>query len=331
MEAPRAGTPPMSTPVPKTEPEDAFIEPSTSTVPKQPETVPSSRPTPDYDAEPIRRTPVPEPMAPVIEEAPRERRPAAPRNEAEFVPRNRDGVRRGPDLKMEIKGPTQVALGSPVVLEFRISNVGNAPATGVVATDLLPEGLKHPVSPDLEYRIGQLAPGESRSTQLKLTADKAGRIVNRAQVTADGRLLDEASVEVQVVSDRASGDRGFSERVQVEHTGPVRWYYGLSAYFTTELVNPGAEELRDVEVVQKLPVGVKFVEATQNGRYDRESNTVTWKLASLSSRERRTLQATILPAGSGQHESAVVVRDAQGESGKGRWGVCVICPPTTGY
>jgi hypothetical protein len=84
------------------------------------------------------------------------------------------------------------------VLYFRISNVGSAPATGVLAKDLLPPGLRHPQSQDLEYPIGSLEPGESRTTRLTLTAAAVGRTVNRAVVTADGGLAAESTVQIDI-------------------------------------------------------------------------------------------------------------------------------------
>ncbi|HVW01439.1 MAG TPA: hypothetical protein VHB77_13895, partial [Planctomycetaceae bacterium] len=104
-----------------------------------------------------------------------------------------------PELRLEILSAPEAVEGGPVVLSFRIANVGRIPATGVLAIDVLPPELRHPSSQRLEYRIGRLNPGESRSTQLRLTAGQAGLAINRASVSSDEGAFAEGSVRVNIL------------------------------------------------------------------------------------------------------------------------------------
>jgi uncharacterized repeat protein (TIGR01451 family) len=121
-----------------------------------------------------------------------------------------------PQLQIQISAPAEVPLGAPVVLQFRFTNTGSAPAHGIVARDVLPPGLRHPQSRELEYPIGTLAPGESRTTSLTLAAAAPGTTVNRATVTADGGITAEASVRLEI---RGRGVAGPDRRPPIPFSG----------------------------------------------------------------------------------------------------------------
>src|SRR5262249_52892550 len=139
-------------------------------------------------------------------------------------------------LSMEITAPNQVPLGEVLTMQFKFQNTGTETATGVVAFDELPEGLRHARSHDLEYRIGRLAPGEVRFARISVTAERPGVIVNNAVVKADGGLFAEASKRLEV----------FEQRISVKCSGPERIAFGCPITFSTVVVNSGNERMRDV-------------------------------------------------------------------------------------
>ena len=56
-------------------------------------------------------------------------------------------------------------IGEEIPLSITISNPGSA-ATGVMLLEDIPAGMKHFAGPSLEFEVGTLAPGESRSLDL---------------------------------------------------------------------------------------------------------------------------------------------------------------------
>jgi uncharacterized repeat protein (TIGR01451 family) len=143
------------------------------------------------------QAPMPQPPqnAPMPQQRPR---PSSQVYDEAVSPQN-DQMKPRPELRIEILSAPEAVVGGPVVLSFRIANIGRIPATGVLAIDALPPELRHPNSQRLEYRIGRLNPGESRSTQLRLTAAQAGLTINRASVSSDEGGFAEGSVKINVL------------------------------------------------------------------------------------------------------------------------------------
>ena len=70
-----------------------------------------------------------------------------------------------PRIEFELSAPRNVKLGQVVPFHFKVTNVGTGEARGVVIRDLIPEGLSHDSGNDLEYPVGRMAAGQSKSSR----------------------------------------------------------------------------------------------------------------------------------------------------------------------
>ncbi len=90
-----------------------------------------------------------------------------------------------PMLEMEVEGPRSVMKGQQVLVKIKISNPGSGAATGVTLSETVPQGLTHPAGQELEFDVGTLKPGESRTLELSLVAAEAGIVTNVITATGD--------------------------------------------------------------------------------------------------------------------------------------------------
>lgn len=211
-----------------------------------------------------------------------------------------------PRLKFDVSAPRQVTVGSPVLVSFRVSNVGRVDATGVTIREVLPAALRHPDGDDLEYEIGTLPAGKMKEVQLELTAAQAGRTVNRAVVTADGNLTEEAVVQLEVVG----------ATLNVSRTGPKRLYPNKTGSYTNTVMNPDTTAISNVKIVETVPAGMEFVDASDGGQYNAAKRSVTWTVDRLRGGESKSVRISLTSASRGAQVSVVRASDSSGASGE---------------
>src|SRR5262249_17501111 len=152
--------------------------------------------------------------------------------------------------------PEQAVVGAPVALKFRVTNVGDVEASGVVIRNVLPAGLRHPDGDDLEYEIdGTLPPGRTREGELTMTAAQAGRIGDRATMTADGNVTEESSAALEIVG----------PALTIVRTGTKRLFPGKTGNYTNTVTNPDSRPITNVRIVETVPPGMEFASATDGG------------------------------------------------------------------
>jgi uncharacterized repeat protein (TIGR01451 family) len=149
--------------------------------------------------------------------------------------------------------------------------------------------LKHAAGPALEFDIGTLKAGETRELELLLKAEKAGKVVNVLSARADGNLQVQQQVEFEVIA----------PALAVEVNGPERRYLERPATYEVTVANPGTAVAHDVQLVTKLPKGMRFVRANNMGEYDAASHAVYWSLSELPEGERGTVELVAMPIETG--------------------------------
>lgn len=209
-----------------------------------------------------------------------------------------------PELALHVRAPRDAMIDSEVSLTIEVANTGSGAATGVVIEQPLPTGLEHPAGSQLEYEIGELAPGERREIELMLLASAAGPTSNRMALRADGDLRVESSWELEVVA----------PALEVTMQGPKRRFLERAATYTFAVANPGTAPARDVELVTYLPPGLEFVEANNYGHYDAEKRAVYWSLEELPVNEVGNVTLTAIPVEPGEQRMTIEGRASQGLS-----------------
>ncbi|MDZ4658170.1 MAG: hypothetical protein SH868_11390 [Bythopirellula sp.] len=196
-----------------------------------------------------------------------------------------------PELALRLSSQPQVHAGQQHLVQIEISNPGSGEATGVMIMETVPAGVSHEAGPALEFEIGTLAPGETRRTELVLTAEQAGRVTNTMTAKADAGLHVDASCEFEVIA----------PDLQVTVAGPERRFLERPATYQVTIDNPGTAPAKEVQLVTHLPKGLQFVSANNLGEYDAAAHSVIWSLAELPANERGTVELVALPVEPGQH------------------------------
>jgi uncharacterized repeat protein (TIGR01451 family) len=201
-----------------------------------------------------------------------------------------------PQLQIAMTGPREVAVGQVAVFTLRVSNPGSGDATNVLIRDIVPPGFVHPAGEEIEYEVGTLAPGDSRELKLELTAKGAGVQKNYAQVIGDGGLRQSAEFPVRVLE----------PQLAISKTGPKRRYLERPATYSIEVRNPGTAAASRVSVVDEVPDGFQFVEASESGKISPDKRSVRWALDQLDPGESYTLNVTVRPTLVGEFISQAV-------------------------
>jgi uncharacterized repeat protein (TIGR01451 family) len=207
-----------------------------------------------------------------------------------------------PQLAVRMSAAPTVARGEDQTVRIEVTNPGSGTATGVMVVETIPDNLSHEAGDELEFEIGTLEAGKSRSLELVLHAERAGRVVNTLSVTADGGLQAEGRCEFDVVAPELA--------VAVE--GPRRRYLARPASYTVSIGNPGTAAAKDVRLVTHLPKGMDFVRANNRGEYDPQTHAVYWSLAELPQGQRGAVELVALPKAPGRHTLRV-----EGEASEG--------------
>ncbi len=196
-----------------------------------------------------------------------------------------------PQLAVEHSGPAKVMIGDRVPLAISVRNLGNGPAKEVVLQEVVPPQLKFSEDfNELEYEIGTLAPGESRKVNLNLSAAQIGRFRNTILVSGGGGLHAEHQIDMEVVA----------PQLQLSSEGPSRRYLKRNATHIFSVRNSGTAIATNLDLVTKLPQGVRFVSANNQGQYDPGSHAVYWSLDRLNVGQGASVQLTTTPEDPGE-------------------------------
>jgi uncharacterized repeat protein (TIGR01451 family) len=207
-----------------------------------------------------------------------------------------------PQLAIRMTAPAKVMVGHEQRVKIEVRNPGSGDATGVMLFENVPQNVKHAAGPALEFDIGTLKAGETRELELVLMAEKAGKTVNVLSARADGNLQVQQQVEFEVIAPGLT--------VGVE--GPERRYLERPATYEVRVDNPGTAPAHDVQIITKLPKGMRFVKANNKGEYDASSHAVHWSLAELPEGEHGVVELVAMPVEAGPQTIEVESRAGEG-------------------
>ncbi len=209
-----------------------------------------------------------------------------------------------PDLRLELSETKPVRIGGDMPLSLKVSNPGTGVATGVVLEGILPEGVSHRAGRELEFDIGQLRPGESRSIDLVLSTTGPGVHQARFTVRADGRLEVEQAARIEITA----------PTLELKAEMPSRRYLQRPATCVLTMVNAGTAAARSVELAAQLPAGLKFVRANHAGWYDERTHRVLWNLEELPPGEVGAVEFVVMPVDLGPQKIVAAARSTDGPS-----------------
>lgn len=209
-----------------------------------------------------------------------------------------------PELVLRASSQPDVLVGEDAVVTIEVTNRGSGAATGVVVEQALPQQFEHPSGAQIEYEVGDLAPGESREVQLMLTAARAGPTSNRMKARADGDLVVEADWQIEVVA----------PALEVVLDGAKRRFLEREATYNLLISNPGTAPAQNVELAAYLPAGFKFVSADNYGEFDPQTRAVHWSLEELPANESGSVSLTAVPIEAGEQRVLIQGKAERGLS-----------------
>jgi hypothetical protein len=156
----------------------------------------------------------------------------------------------------------------------------------------------------VEFDVGQLRPGESRTIDLVLGSTGPGVHMARFAARADGQLEVEQPVRIEVTA----------PTLELSAEMPSRRYLQRPATCVLSMVNAGTATARAVELVAQLPPGMKFVRANHAGWYEERSHRVLWNLEELPPGETGTVEMVLMPVDLGPQKIVSAARSSDGPS-----------------
>jgi uncharacterized repeat protein (TIGR01451 family) len=207
-----------------------------------------------------------------------------------------------PALAIECSEPKPVLIGRDAGLTITVANPGSGVATGVVLEGLLPENVSHRSGSELEFDVGQLKPGESRTIELVLGTRGPGVQTARLTARADGGIEVQQAVQLEVTA----------PALEIGIDMPVRRFLQRPATCAIAMVNAGTAPARAVELAAQLPPGMKFVRANNAGWHDERTHRVLWNLEELPPGETGTVEVVIMPVELGPQKITAAARSADG-------------------
>lgn len=195
-----------------------------------------------------------------------------------------------PQLSIEHAAPPQVMVGQTVVMNIVIRNEGDGVAENVVIREIVPPQMMHPSGNEIENPLGNLAPGQTRTLQLPLVARTPGTARNTIRVTGEGKLSAEHSIDIQIVA----------PQLQVLGDGPERRFLSRPATHTFQVKNLGSANATNVQMMARLPQGLRYDSSSPAGRYDPSRHAVFWAMANLPNNAEQSVTLTTMPMAPGE-------------------------------
>lgn len=177
-------------------------------------------------------------------------------------------------------------IGDDVVFDITVKNKGDGPAKNVLIQEDIPDQLEfQDGSQAIEYEIGTLMPGQSKRLQLALKAAQIGKIRNVMFASADGGLEAKHELPLEVVA----------PNLVAKSDGPTRRFLQRNVAHTFSVANNGTAKATNVELIARLPSGLRFKGANNQGRYDANAHSVYWSLAELDRDARASVELKTTP------------------------------------
>lgn len=174
-------------------------------------------------------------------------------------------------LELALNGPNEMVYGDTKVFSIILSNPGSGDARNVAVNVAL-----GPNTSDT-MQVGTIAAGTSKTFDFEVTARQTGTLQIAAIASGGGSLKQQAAHEVLV--QRAE--------LEIEASGPEMGYAGSAGSYGVRVANKGNASARNVQVLVRIPQGVRYLQGVGNVRQD--ASGMIWQLGDLAPATERIL------------------------------------------
>jgi uncharacterized repeat protein (TIGR01451 family) len=209
---------------------------------------------------------------------------------------------REPKLAVKATAPDKVMVGDTTSFTLTVSNPGDGMAEMVKLHADLSDGLENPRGKKVDYDLGNLNPGESRSVVVICNAKGAGEQSCFAAAEADIGLKAQDKAVANVIM----------PRLDLEVKGPKLRYLDRKAVYTFKVTNPGDAPAVNVTLTDALPAGFKFVQADMGGRHDFATRSVSWFLGEMPPGQSREVNMEVVCVSAGEFVHKLTAQASRG-------------------
>ena len=182
-----------------------------------------------------------------------------------------------PSIALALRSPREVLICEDIPLRYEVTNTGDSHARDVRVRVAMPEGWRS--QRDAELRVGDLAPGETKTVDFTARAERPGEFT-LARAEAMGAMGVSAQAESATIS-------VVQPELRVDFDAPETTYLGRDMGSKITITNPSNIPLRDVRVTADF-AGARFEEARREGAgADRRGGDNTWSIGTLGPGETR--------------------------------------------
>jgi uncharacterized repeat protein (TIGR01451 family) len=202
-------------------------------------------------------------------------------------------------LDVRISGPAQAAVGSDATFQIVVTNLSQAPVTGLVIRDRLDQGLVHPQvnrqNNAIEKSLGTLAPGASQRINVTVRVTQPGSLCQTVEVSGQG--IAPATAQASVTGVGGTPEKGGQgvvppfggteqpratpAKLTVKKTcSSKQFVVGETARFTIEVTNAGTTPAQNVKLFDRYDPALLPVLATDGYRF--EDGGMVWTIDNLA-------------------------------------------------
>ena len=207
-----------------------------------------------------------------------------------------------PRLTVKQTAVAEMLGGDSATILIDVMNTGTGVARDVRLEEDVPKVFRHVSGASaLQHDVGDLAPGESLRFEIELIALEAGKVSNVVRATSANSAMAESSYPIEVKA----------PKLQLQIVGPKLRHLERPAPYEAVIENSGTAVAKDLYITARLPRGMNFISASNEGTYLPDQHSVVWNLMELAAGTKAKTELVLLPVEEGRFAIAMTT-DAEG-------------------
>ena len=207
-----------------------------------------------------------------------------------------------PRLSIKQTTAPEVLGGNTTMVYIDITNTGSGTAKDVRLEEDVPSIFRHLTGASaLQQDVGDLAPGETLRFEIEMTALAAGKANNIVRATSSNSAMAESATPIEIKA----------PKLQMQLVGPKLRHLERPAPYEAVIENVGTALARDLYITARLPRGMNFISATNEGTYLPDQHAVVWNLLELAAGTKAKTEVTLLPVEEGRF-TLLISTEAEG-------------------